>query len=1114
MEVKKSNNSLEEFDPQKVYMGICEAYNSCGEECPEDLIESLIKNLFIYDRISTSEIRRQVEECLMSINKKVAKSYIGKYENDKELLNRDDFIHNYIKATNASTGSKYDSNANVSNKNIATLNAEIPKGGNIRFNRYNTSNKIANMYSKKLAKQYISDLENHIMYKHDESSFGLNSPYTYSAKEVIEVKYNDKHLMLPFDLLWDVLDEEEVLVNKLDDVYQKYPNNLYVKDMDNVFTHVTVMTKKLRKRDLVRVKTAFGEDVVVTDNHPMIIDKENVNDTIQAIDSLNAQQYKLGNKLEFGSVNEIDMASCPDIQEVSDVYCISYNGDVFRRKLIVDAELGYLIGFFVGDGNYNNGKNGGSIVFTQKDRNKLVQLNEILFNKFGYVGRIRYKRDKTNCFNLTISQNSLWWVLNELFKIQDKSENKTLPYNLLEYNEEFSKGLVSGLIDADGTINDCQISVRLSSRAAILQLTSLLRHFNYGVGNIIQNLPFSNNMSYNTNYTLWGVNCSVRTDSTNFDYCDKLKKARVIEHSVKYKNDGYVTITNITKISENDAFLGLNEYIYDITTDTHTFECNNLLVHNCVAIQSYPFLTDGIKGLGGLSAAPKNIDSFCGMFVNLIFAVSSQFAGAVAVSGFFNMFDYYARKEWGDNYYIDNNRPAKFKYIDGEVTEISIDKQIEQYFQEVVYSINQPAAARGFQSAFTNFAYFDKPYFDGMYGSFVFPDGTKPQWESISWLQKKFMKWFNKERTKCVLTFPVETMSLLYKDGKFVDEEYADFTAEMYAEGHSFFTYISDSPDTLSSCCRLSNKIQENTFSFTNGLTGESTGSKSVITLNYNRIVQNFVNETFNGDRNIWLENKDEFKEKFVNYLIPILERIYRYHTAYNEILWDLYEANMLPVYSAGFIHLNKQYLTIGLNGVNEAWMYLGGECRYSDDYKEFCNLISSTMRDQNALHRTRKTMFNSEYVPAESLGIKNYNWDKNDGYWIPEDRNCYTSYFFLPDDDNVSVLEKMQLHGKDFVSSLDGGSACHINLKEHLSFEQYRHLLNFAGDNGTNYFTFNVKNSACRKCGYISKHTLKECPHCGSDELDYYTRIIGYLIKVNSFNEGRQIEEKHRIYS
>lgn len=357
-------------------------------------------------------------------------------------------------------------------------------------------------------------------------------------------------------------------------------------------------------------------------------------------------------------------------------------------------------------------------------------------------------------------------------------------------------------------------------------------------------------------------------------------------------------------------------------------------------------------------------------------------------------------------------------------------------------------------------------------------------------------------------------MSLLYKDGEFVDKEYADFTAEMYAEGHSFFTYISDSPDTLSSCCRLSNKINENTFSFTNGLTGEATGSKSVITLNYNRIVQNFVNETYNGNRNIWKENKEDFKEKFKTYLTSILERVYKYHTAYNEILWDLYEAKMLPVYSAGFIHLNKQYLTIGLNGVNEAWMFLGGKCRYSEDYVEFCKLICGTMKEQNSLHRTKKTMFNSEFVPAESLGIKNYKWDMQDGYWVPEGRNCYTSYFFLPDDEDVTVLEKMKLHGKEFVENLDGGSACHINLKEHLSKEQYKALMEYAGENGTNYFTFNVKNSECTDCGYISKHTIDVCPHCGSKNIDYYTRIIGYLVKVKSFNEGRKVEESKRAYS
>ena len=536
----------------------------------------------------------------------------------------------------------------------------------------------------------------------------------------------------------------------------------------------------------------------------------------------------------------------------------------------------------------------------------------------------------------------------------------------------------------------------------------------------------------------------------------------------------------------------------------------------CVAIQSYPFLTNGLKGLGGLSAAPKNLDSYCGMFVNLVFAVSSQFAGAVAISGFFNMFDYYARKEWGDNYYKYTDKPARIKYDNnGDLSSgISIGKQIDQYFQQIVYSINQPAAARGFQSAFTNFGYFDKPYFEGMYGDFVFPDGTKPQWESISFLQKKFMKWFNEERTKCVLTFPVETLSLLYKDGEFVDKEYADFAAEMYSEGHSFFTYISDSPDTLSSCCRLSNKLKDNTFTFTNGLTGEATGSKSVITLNYNRITQNFVREVYNGDRDAYKKNKDEFKEKYKEYIIPILERVYKYHTAYNSILWDLYEADMLPVYSAGFIHLNKQYLTLGLNGVNEAWMYLGGECNYNKDYVDFTSMITGTMKEQNALHGTKKEMYNSEYVPAESLGIKNYKWDKSEGYWVPEDRNCYTSYFFLPDDENITIFDKLQLHGNENVTSLDGGSACHIQLKEHLTKEQYSKILDFAGANGTNYFTFNVKNSECKDCGFISKNTINECPKCGGKNFDYWTRIIGYLRRVSDFNEGRQIEEAKRVYN
>ena len=375
------------------------------------------------------------------------------------------------------------------------------------------------------------------------------------------------------------------------------------------------------------------------------------------------------------------------------------------------------------------------------------------------------------------------------------------------------------------------------------------------------------------------------------------------------------------------------------------------------------------------------------------------------------------------------------------------------------------------------------------------------------------VKWVNNERTKCVLTFPVETMSLLYVDGEYVDKDYAEFTAQMLADGHSFFIYTSDSPDTLSSCCRLSNKIQENTFTFTNGLTGEQTGSKSVITLNFNRIMQNYVREKYDGDRNAFKTDKENFMQGFKKYLIPILERVYKYHTAYNDILWDLYNANMLPVYSAGFIHLNKQYLTLGINGLNEAWMFLGGECNYNEDYLYFTTQITGLMKEQNALHRTKKEMFNSEFVPAESLGIKNYKWDKSDGYWVPEGRNCYTSYFFLPDDANISVLDKMRLHGKENVATLDGGSACHLQLKEHLTVEQYRKLLKFAGEVGCNYWTVNVKNSECKDCGYISKQTIDVCPKCGGTNFDYWTRIIGYLRKVSDFNEGRQIEESKRVY-
>ena len=538
----------------------------------------------------------------------------------------------------------------------------------------------------------------------------------------------------------------------------------------------------------------------------------------------------------------------------------------------------------------------------------------------------------------------------------------------------------------------------------------------------------------------------------------------------------------------------------------------------CVSSTMYPFLINGLKNIGGLSASPKNLDSFCGMYINFIFAVSAMFAGAVATPEVLLYFTYFCKKEWGNDFYL---KADNIITTNGR-REKTIRSQIHQYWQQIVYSINQPSAARGLQSAFVNFAYFDKEFFKGMFGGFYFPDGTRPDWESLNWIQKEFMQWFNAERLKCMLTFPVESFALIYKDNEFKDEESAKFVAEEYARGHSFFTYISDTVDSLSSCCRLKNKIKTKEFNFTNGNMGIQTGSKSVITLNLNRIIQDWAKEettwwSEEGDKNL-LHCKDNIP-LLKKYLVNILERVYKYHIAYNELLWDMYDANLLPVYKAGFIDLNKQYLTIGLNGLNQAAEFLGISCNDNKEYKDFCQLIFSIIKENNTKNKGKFNnhvlTFNTECVPAESLAIKNYNWDKKDNYKVPSDTNLYASYIFKPNDANISVLNKFKLHGKDYIGDwLDGGAACHVNLENHLSAKQYYKLLNYSAEVGCQYFTFNVPNSECVDCGYITKVPISKCPKCGSEHISYYDRVIGYLTKIKNWSEGRQIEQKTRVYN
>ena len=593
-----------------------------------------------------------------------------------------------------------------------------------------------------------------------------------------------------------------------------------------------------------------------------------------------------------------------------------------------------------------------------------------------------------------------------------------------------------------------------------------------------------------------------------FDYCDAANPAT----GSKYDANANVENKNIaTLIGElpKRSFIRLNRRLltdrikqmygkalaerYLYLLDNHFIYKNDetSLANYCASITMYPWLLNGTMNIGGNSTAPTNLKSFCGGFVNMVFIVSSMLSGACATPEFLMYMSYFLQQEYGDDFYLRAD-----EVVDLSKKQRTMDKIITDCFEQVVYSINQPTGARNFQAVFWNISYYDKNYFESIFGDFRFPDGQKPSWDALSWLQKRFMRWFNAERTRTVLTFPVETMALLSKDGDVLDKEYADFTAEMYAAGHSFFTYMSDNADSLASCCRLRNEIQDNGFSYTLGAGGVSTGSKSVLTINLNRCVQQATREGLN----------------YTEYLASIVDLVHKVQLAYNENLKALQVKGMLPLFDAGYINIQRQYLTIGVNGMVEAAESLGIQISDNKEYEEFVGSILGLIEQYNKQYRSKDVLFNCEMIPAENVGVKHARWDREAGYFVP--RDCYNSYFYIVEDPNTDIIEKFRLHGRRYIEHLTGGSALHMNLDEHLGEAQYRQLLRVAAKEGCNYFTFNIPNTLCNECGHIDKRHLKECPHCHSHNVDYLTRVIGYLKRVSNFSVDRQKEAARRYYS
>lgn len=554
-----------------------------------------------------------------------------------------------------------------------------------------------------------------------------------------------------------------------------------------------------------------------------------------------------------------------------------------------------------------------------------------------------------------------------------------------------------------------------------------------------------------------------------------------------------------------EKMIGREIYLHDLSS--------KVLQPYCMAVSLYPVLLDGMKTVGEGSAAPKWLSSFCGIYINLLFALAGEVKGAVATPEFLMYFTHFAEKDLGEDFY---KREEELYTSDKVKHKLTIGEYVDQCFQWVTHSINQSAGNRGAQSPFTNFSFFDKYFFEAMFGDFVFPDGEKPKWESVNWIQQRYLRWLNQERLKTMLTFPVCSYAVLVdKDKKYKDKETYEFIAKELAEMNSFFVYVSSSVDSLSSCCRLQNAVDELQFTMTNGQIGVMTGSKQVETLNVSRLVSKVMNDMGLKSMPLLSFQAEALRKELKKQLREKLDEIHFHLKAYNNILLDLEKKGMYKAYSSGYIRMDKQYLTVGINGVQEAAIHLGMEISPNTEYASFCKFLFEVISESNREARTKECRFNTEFVPAESAAIKLYNADKEDQFWVPEDRNLYYSYPYSPADKKLTVFDRLTMSGSEFgFDKLDGGSAAHINIDCDLTVNQTKKILDWAAKVGCKYFTLNRPNTECDDCGYIIKKPVDKCPVCGSSHLSYWDRVIGYLAKVSNWSAGRREEFKTRVFS
>ena len=819
-------------------------------------------------------------------------------------------------------------------------------------------------------------------------------------------------------------------------VFYKKPKNLSVRD-DKGWTKVRCISKKETPENFYYVKGANGFDIITTENHKFI------------------QSENPDKKAKELTLEDDILTYSPEMFTDSiNVY----------NNLPLTEDIGWLIGMYLAEGYNQRGQlticqNGG---ISNPIYNKVVEVcqkNHIPYKIYEEHG-VRLKNGEYNC----------------------------LCEDFIHFNKKFLNGILAGIIDGDGTVSfNKKVLIRMTSRTLINQIKA------YGLANGVY---FAGNAPYiqkakgviQQKHIIYSANADMNQNKEWFLSLPSLKVQNLFscfEYDPKFSN-GFVFNTGEVPVKNAQIINEADNVVYDLSTDSHRFVCSGILIHNCFAYDLKDVAEKGLFFLNTFnSEPPKHLSTFIDFVKEFISFCSNRSSGAVGLPNIIPYMYYFWKKD------CENGYATK-----------SPEYYAKQQIQRFVYAINQPYTRDGIQSAFINCSVFDMPYLEALFSGATLPDGEPmlDSLEEIQDFQKMFMEEVAEIRHHNVMTFPVLTISLLRKNGKFLDEDFAKWGIEHNRIWSDSNLFIDDNVSSLSNCCRLKSDVRDLGYFNSIGGTALKVGSVKVSTLNLARLALEY-----HGDEEAYQTNL----QKLVRLDCQVLDVV-------RHILKRNVEKGLLPNFTKGIVDFEHLYNTVGVIGVYETMKTFGytyqdelGNTFYSENADRFGEKIFKTIHEvKDDFMKDKDYKINLEQIPGESAAAKLL---KADRFFYPEtvveDLPLYGNQF-IPLGIKTTMAERIRIASL-FDSFCNGGSIAHLNIdKPFESFDKAWEMVNYIADKGLTYFAFNTKIQACAKNhGFYGK----VCPICGGPVENEYTRIVGFYTPIKSWSKERKAEFKLR---